>query len=134
MEHKLEWKYLALTLLVGAGVLLAVMVCGALIGTKTPSPQSVALPSALAAIIISGAVMGILCARYISDAPIIHSLLCALTMTLMICLASLGNEHDGSVLGAIIPALSLLMPPVTAYLATPKSTSKRKLKRLGLKL
>ena len=134
MEHKLDFKMFVVIFLVGIGVLLGVMVIGAFVGTKLPSPQSAALPTAILSVLLASVVMGVLCARFLGASTIIHSILCALALTLIICLVSLGNEHNGSIFGTLIPVISLSVPPICAYFTTPKNNSKRKLKRLGVKI
>lgn len=134
MENKLDWKTFLVSLVSGASTLLGVMVLGALIGTRSATPQAVALPCALASVVLASVVMGVLCARRASGSVMIHAILCGLSLTLVICLASLGNHSSGTIVGVLIPAFSLIIPPVSAYFSTPKNDSKRKLKRLGVRI
>lgn len=134
MEKKLDIKFLAVALLVNAVSLIIIMALGALIGIKTESPQTITMPIALVSVAGAGAVTGIVCARFAPSAPMIYALICALTITLIICLASLANSGGTSWVRYLIPVLSFASPLCMAYIATPKNSSKRKLKHLGVKV
>lgn len=134
MEKKLDIKFLLVILLVNAVALIIIMALGALFGVKMESPQSITVPAALVAVAGAGAITGIVCARFAPSAPMVYALICALAMTIIICLASLTNSGGTSWVRYLIPLLSFATPLCMAYLTAPRNNSNRKLKQLGVKV
>lgn len=133
MEKKLDLKFLGIVFAVNMVALVVMIAVCALVGAKMETPQSVVFPASIVSVITAGAVSGFVCARYAPQSPMVYALITAALVTSLICLTSLGGD-GGSLIKFAIPLLAFVTPPLVAHLSMPKSTSKRKLKHLGVKI
>lgn len=135
MEHNVSIRFLLLLLGVWCLVFLVCVIGGALIGTSLEDPSGASFFISILALCVASVSTGAVSALFASSNAVVCALVSSLFASVLLLVFAIATpQTDQGGLHFSLLLIPSMLSSISAFLFLPKNSSKRRLKKLGVKV